>query len=78
MKISTIIRQFRVICCLCVLCAVVLSVAGCNMGAPGLTSKEVHRRHLDVVNTSKVQWQDDIDAWLLLDRPSRLGGKLVR
>ena len=78
MRIIAITRQLRVVFYVLVLCAVLLSVTGCNMGAPGMTSQEVHRRHIDSINTNKLLWQDEIDAWLLLDRPSRLGSRLVR
>ena len=53
----------------------ILATAG---AAPGMTKKEVHRRHIDMVNNNLLQMQDDIDAVLLIDRPSRLSDMVVR
>ncbi len=61
--------------CLCVVLAGMLT--GC-VGAPGETSDEVHTRHVGVVKENWIQAQDDIDAILMLDKPSRLSDKLVR
>ena len=72
-----ITRHVRLILCLLLLSVVVSCLAGCG-GAPGLTSKDVHRRHVDVVKTDMLQLQDDIDAILMIDRPSRLSEKLTR
>lgn len=58
------------------LAAVSILATGC--AAPGMTKKEVHRRHIDMVNNNLLQMQDDIDAVLLIDRPSRLSDMVVR
>lgn len=58
------------------LAAVTILATGC--AAPGLTKDEVHRRHVDTWDTRKLQLQDDIDAWLMIDRPSRLSRMYVR
>ncbi len=58
------------------LVAVTILATGC--AAPGLTKDEVHRRHVDTWDTRKLQLQDDIDAWLMIDRPSRLSRMYVR
>ncbi len=58
------------------LAAVSTLTTGC--AAPGLTKKEVHRRHIETINNNSLQMQDDIDAVLLLDRPGRLSNMMVR
>jgi len=62
----------------CVLAGLVVVNTGCFAGSPGETRGEVHRRHMRVISTDKLQRQDDIDALLLLDRPSRLSEKPIR
>lgn len=71
-------RHVRLVLCLFVLSMVVSCLLGCNAGAPGLTAREVHRRQVDSLKTSMLQMQDDIDAILLIDRPSRLSEKATR
>jgi hypothetical protein len=51
-------------------------LTGC--GAPGETWAEVNRRHHRVITTDMLQLQSDLDAWLLLDRPSRSSQFMVR
>ncbi len=63
---------------LCVLAGLVAVNTGCFAGSLGETRGEVHRRHMRVISTDKLQRQDDIDAVLLLDRPSRLTEKPIR
>ncbi len=63
---------------LCVLAGLIAVNTGCFAGSPGETTSEVHRRHMRVINTQKQQIQDDIDAVLLLDRPSRLTAIPIR
>ncbi len=46
-------------------------LAGCS-GGPGITAKEIHQRHYRTVHSNWLMFQDDIDSFLLLDRPSRL------
>jgi outer membrane biogenesis lipoprotein LolB len=53
-----------------------LLLSGC--AAPGLTKKEVDRRHQDAIQNDLWQLQDDIDAVFLFDRPGRLSDKMVR
>ena len=62
---------------LCLFAVLIGSLAGC-MGAAGETTKEVHTRHVGVVKTNWIQAQNDIDAVLMLDKPSRLSDKLIR
>lgn len=47
------------------------TLSGC-MSAPGMTSKEVHRRHVDSFRQDMYMLQDDFDAVWMIDRPSRL------
>ena len=61
---------------LVLLAAVSVLATGC--AAPGLTKKEVHRRHIDTFQNDLWQMQDDIDAILMIDRPSRLSNMMVR
>lgn len=50
-------------------------LCGCNGGVaqPGETPSEVNRRHAHVLNTHNQQLMADIDTFLLIDRPSKLG-----
>ena len=62
---------------ICVLAmATGMALSGCK--ARGLTKEEVHRRHYDTIQNNMWQIQDDVDAALLLDRPSRLSEQMVR
>ena len=60
------------LCLLCIIC-----LAGC-FGSPGETSTEVNRRHERVIRNNALQIRDDADAFLLLDKPSKLSDKVVR
>jgi len=53
-----------------------LLMTGC--AAPGRTSAEVHRDHMNRWQHDVWQMQDDVDAVLMIDRPSRLTDKYVR
>lgn len=60
-----------------------LGVTGCSAprmtwGAPGMTSKQVDQRHYEAIQTDLWQLQDDIDAFFLIDRPSRMHRLPVR
>lgn len=61
---------------LVLLVAVSMLASGC--AAPGLTKDQVHRRHVDTWNTQMLQFQDSVDAWLMIDRPPRLSPMYVR
>lgn len=70
-------RKNNVLMLVCVLAIITgVFLSGCK--APGLTRKEVHRRHYDTIQNSMWQMQDDVDAVFLLDRPGRLSDKMVR
>lgn len=56
--------------------AISLLMTGC--AAPGLTRQGVHRRHVETFQNDIWQFQDDIDAALMIDRPSRLSPMMVR
>jgi hypothetical protein len=60
-----------------ILGALVLLSCGCSSGwnYPGETAAEGHRRHKRVVRTNMEMMRADIDAVLLLDRPSLLTDK---
>jgi hypothetical protein len=55
---------------------VVVLMNGC--AAPARTAQEVQRNHIHVIQTNWIMIQDDIDAALLLDRPTRLSEMVVR
>jgi len=65
----------RLIFCLCIL-IVVVCISGC--AAPGESRAEVHQRHIGIVNVQKQQIQNDWDAFLLLNKSSRLSDMYVR
>ena len=69
-------KQLFSMICLLVLVAVSILATGC--AAPGLTKNEVHRRHVDSVSVQQLQFQDAVDAWLMIDRPSRSSRMYVR
>jgi hypothetical protein len=54
-----------------------LSLSGCA-GSPGKTSREIHRDHINYVSTDWLMLQQDIDEFLMIDRPSRLSDKISR
>jgi hypothetical protein len=54
-----------------------LILSGCA-GSPGMTSREVHRQHINTVSTNWLMLQKDIDEFLMLDRPSRLSDSISR
>ena len=64
----------RVILCVCV----AVCISGCMSQGAGETKAEIERRHDRVIKTGKHEIQDDLDAYLLLDRPTRLTDKFVR
>ena len=78
MKNSIITKCLTVVLWLCVLAGLIAVNTGCFAGSPGETTSEVHRRHMRAINTQKQQIQDDIDAVLLLNKPSRLTKKPTR
>ena len=63
---------------LCLLTVLIGALAGCAAGTPGETAEEVHTRHVGIIKTNWLEMQDDIDAVLMLDKPSRLSDKLIR
>ena len=67
------------ILCLCVVAMMIPCLVGCNVGpSAGETKAEIDRRHHRVHETGWLEVQDDLDAMLLLDRPTRLTDKFVR
>lgn len=77
MKNAAILKCFGRVCCLCVLCLMVFCLGGC-LSSPGETSSEIHRKHMNTIKTDSLQIQDDVDAVLHLDQPSRLSDKFIR
>ena len=56
-----------------ILCALMLSIAGCSFHQEGETAAEGHRRHLRKLSIESQQMAEDIDAVLMTDQPSKLG-----
>lgn len=77
MKNAAILKCLGRVCCLWVLCLIVFCLGGC-LSSPGETSSEIHRKHMNTIKTDKLQIQDDVDAVLHLDQPSRLSEKFIR
>lgn len=48
----------------------VLTLTGCNTDQMGETAAEGHRRHIRLIRLQKQQMMEDIDAFLMLDKPS--------
>lgn len=59
------------------LTGLLLAFSGCA-GSPGMTSREVHRQHINSVSTNWLMLQKDIDEFLMVDRPSRLSDSISR
>ena len=57
---------------------VAVSVLATGCAAPGLTKNEVHRRHINTFQNDIWQMQDDVDSFLMIDRPNRLSNMMVR
>ena len=56
---------------LVIVCSLVFTLfSGC--GQPGLTSADVHRKHLRTLRINQQEMNADIDKSLLLDEPSKL------
>jgi len=66
----------RLIFCLCILTIAAVCLSGC--AAPGESRAEIRQRHLGIVSVQKQQIQNDWDALLLLNKPSKLSDKYVR
>lgn len=77
MKYIAVLNRFGLVCCLCVLCLMAACLGGC-LSSPGETSREIHRKHMNVINTNFLQIQDDVDAVLHLDEPVKLSDKHIR
>jgi len=76
MKKLNVCKYVRLILCFCLFAALIVSLTACS--SPGETAREVHTRHVGVVKTNWLEMQDDIDAVMMLDKPSRLSDKLIR
>jgi hypothetical protein len=74
----------RLVFCLCILIVAAFCLSGCSFvclkgcEAPGETRDEIHQRHIGILNVQKQQVQNDWDALLLLNKPSKLSDKYVR
>lgn len=66
------------------LLALFIGLVGCSsgrawgLGAPGLTKEEVNRRHVEAIDTDRLQLQDDIDEFFMFNRPGRRNRLSVR
>ncbi len=77
MKDAAILKYFGRVCYFCVLCLTFACVGGC-LSSPGETSAEIHRKHMNTIKTNTLQLQDDVDAVLHLEQPTRLSEKHTR
>lgn len=55
----------------------ILVLTGCA-GAPGMTAREVDRRHINATTSNWRMIQDDIDSIFMWDQPLRLSEMPVR
>lgn len=76
MKKLNIFYCFKCAVCLCLISAILICVSGC--AGAGETASEVRDRHKTVVKSGLRMVQDDVDAFLLIDRPTKLSDKLTR
>ena len=76
MKKLTTFYCFKCAVCLCLVSAILICISGC--AGAGETASEVRDRHKTVMKSGLRMVQDDVDAVLLLDKPTRLSDKLTR
>ena len=76
MKNLAVYSCFRNVVCICLFAAFAVCLCGC--GGAGETAGEVKDRHGAIMRTQMHMIQDDVDAVILLDRPTRLTDKLTR
>lgn len=69
-------RLMRTVIILTAVLVFLLLLSGC--GAPGRSAQEVHRTHMRYLRTEMLMMQDDIDSFMMIDRPSRLSDRAVR
>ena len=63
---------------LCFICVLILFASGCKSYAQmGETEAEGRRRHIRNLRLAQQQLMEDIDAFLLLDRPCGLSEKRI-
>ncbi len=61
-----------------VLCALFLVPLGCGSYAQmGETAAEGHRRHKRALRINRHEMMEDLDTFMLLDRPSKLTDKRI-
>ncbi len=70
-------RKYTIVTLVLIL-AIVAGVFLSGCVAPGRTKAEVHRNHYDRFQHDSWQFQDDVDAVFMIDRPGRLSDKMVR
>lgn len=68
-------KRITLLCLGTLLCALVFYLSGCSQ--PGETTAEGHRKHLRTLSLNRQEMEQDIDRFLLLDRPSRLTDKRI-
>ena len=64
-------KRVTILLSLCLAMLLISLMAGC-MGSPGMTAKDIDRRHYHALYSDWLMFQDDIDSILMIDRPSRL------
>ena len=74
---SVSISLFKVILAVILLVLVFMPFGCSSFSQPGETAAEGHRRHQRMARINQQELMADIDAVLMLDRPSRLTGKRI-
>jgi len=74
---SVSISLFKVILAVILLVLVFMPFGCSSFSQPGETAAEGHRRHHRMARTNQQELMADIDAVLMLDRPSRLTDKRI-
>lgn len=78
MKTSSITSWVRSVLFAGILALVGAGLGGCSMGTPEETAMEVNERHRHIIWSNLKQIQSDVDAYLMLDQPSKLSDRIVR
>jgi hypothetical protein len=74
---SVSISLFKVILAVILLVLIFMPFGCSSFSQPGETAAEGHRRHIRTARINQQEMMADIDAVLLLDRPSRLTDKRI-
>jgi hypothetical protein len=73
-SVSSILRKIFLVI---TFCALVFVLSGCSTEQMGETEAEGQRRHVRNLRINNQQMMEDIDTFLLLDKPSKLSDKRI-